>query len=62
MIKVSELSKLIEGDIVLVKIDTDYFPIEVKMIVNTSLSKYIVGTNGVAYSLNELYLSENEAS
>lgn len=55
---INDLSKVREGDVVLVKIGNEYFPIEIKLIVNTSLSKYIVDTNGVCYMLRDLYFKE----
>ncbi len=55
---INDLSKVREGDVVLVKIGNEYFPIEIKLIVNTSLSKYIVDTKGVCYMLRDLYFKE----
>ena len=55
-ISIQELSVLSEGDIVLFKIGDEYYPIEIKYIVDKSISKYIVGTDGVAYMLNEIFM------
>lgn len=55
-ISVSQLDQLIEGDIVLYKLGDEFFPVEIKLIVNKNLSKYIVGTDGVAYILDDLYI------
>lgn len=56
MIEVKDLELLEEGDVVLFKLKDEYFPIEIKYVVNKSLSKYIVGVDGCMYSLKDLYM------
>jgi len=60
MIKIDDLKNLFEGENILVKVGDDYNPVEIKFIVDKSLSNYVVGTDGVAYQLDQIYTTADQ--
>lgn len=59
--KLNDLSGILEGDILLVKVHEEYYPIEVKLVTDKNLSHYVVGTDGCGYSLKDLYIENDRA-